>query len=207
MLTSFGLFLSLFTLLASGVILYLFPAGTTSGRVSEFAGLTKPAWLGQHIIFGYAFALLSLFHLFSINREAFFSYLKKRSTERGLRHKELLVTILLTSFIAIGTHARIQPFSGILGIGKQTSGSREGIEFPEPATTADHARHHRHHFESDGESREALPFIASRQAEPEEPDATAQDSGRGWSGGDMMSSQAPDDELHRNTKASCASCH
>jgi hypothetical protein len=78
-LTCLGSFLSFIVLLVSGVILCFFPEGGSSGFIRHIGGLTKPAWLNRQIMFGIAFALFSIFHLFNINREAFFSYLKKSS--------------------------------------------------------------------------------------------------------------------------------
>ena len=69
-------------LLISGVLLYIFPGGRgNSGFVWEMFGLTKPTWQNQHIIFGFAFSILGLFHFLVINWNAFFSYIKTKTTE------------------------------------------------------------------------------------------------------------------------------
>jgi len=124
---SLGLFLSFFMLLISGVILYVFPGGRgNSGFVWEMAGLTKPAWQNQHIIFGFAFSLLSLFHLLVINWKAFFSYLKTKTTDGLPRPGELLIIAMLFLFVGVGTYFKIQPFSGILEFGKSIAKSWDG---------------------------------------------------------------------------------
>jgi hypothetical protein len=67
-LISFGLFLSFFMILTSGVMLYIGPSGRGPGATGwSMIGLTKPEWQNQHIIFGFAFSLMALFHLFLIN--------------------------------------------------------------------------------------------------------------------------------------------
>ncbi len=122
--TSFGLFLSFFMLLVSGVILYIFPA-RSPGVVWELGGLTKPAWQDQHIIFGFAFSLLSLGHLFLVNWRAFLSYLKAKSAQ-GVQHtSELLTIVILSVVVGFGTWFGIQPFSAILDFGKKISNSWE----------------------------------------------------------------------------------
>lgn len=130
---SFGLFLSFLMLLVSGVILYMGPSGRgPSAFVWHIIGLTKPEWQNQHIIFGFAFIILSLFHLLVINWKAFFSYLKTKATE-GLRSPgELIVIIVLSLLFGIGTYAKIQPFSGILEFGKSISKSWDGGKTGQP---------------------------------------------------------------------------
>ncbi len=124
--TSFGLFLSFLMLLFSGVILYIFPGSRGSGIVWEMVGMTKPAWQNQHIIFGFAFSLLSLCHLFFINWKAFFSYLKSKTKEGLQSPRELVVILILSLCFGFGTYFKIQPFSGILGLGKSIAKSYEG---------------------------------------------------------------------------------
>jgi hypothetical protein len=124
--TSFGLFLSFFMILVSGVILFIFPGSRGSNVVWEMAGLTKPAWQNQHIIFGFAFSLLSLCHLFFINWKAFFSYLKNKTKEGLQSPRELVVIVILSLGFGFGTFYKIQPFSGILELGKSIAKSYTG---------------------------------------------------------------------------------
>ena len=126
-LISFGLFLSFFMILVSGVILYIGPSGRGPGATGwSMIGLTKPEWQNQHIIFGFAFSLIALFHLLVINWKAFFSYLKTRGREGLSRPGELLVIIILALLFGVGTYFKVQPFSGILELGKTISKSWEG---------------------------------------------------------------------------------
>ncbi|NTU57881.1 MAG: DUF4405 domain-containing protein [Chlorobiaceae bacterium] len=210
-LTSFSLFLSFMILVVSGVILYVYPGGIAPG-ISEFGGLTKPAWLNQHIIFSIIFTLFSLFHLCFINREAFVSYLKKKQAQGWLRPVELLATVVFFAFAAIGTHTRMQPFSGILNAGREIAGSMEqkadnDRDLYDNTTNYLERSHGRHGFGKHYEERPASPRIASRWEEPLESAAAGFDSGAGNTNARSANNGAPDDELHRRTKASCASCH
>ena len=124
---SFGLCLSFFMILVSGVILYIGPSGRGPGATGwSMIGLTKPEWQNQHIIFGFFFSLIALFHLMVINWKAFFSYLKTRGREGLSRPGELLVIIILALLFGIGTYFKVQPFSGILEFGRSISKSWEG---------------------------------------------------------------------------------
>ncbi len=130
---SFGLCLSFVILLVSGVLLYIFPGGRgNTGFVWEMLGLTKPAWQNQHIIFGFAFSILGLFHLLVINWKAFFSYIKAKTTEGLNRPGELLIILFLGLIIGVGTYYKTQPFSGILELGKSIAKSFDGNSTQEP---------------------------------------------------------------------------
>ncbi len=124
---SFGLSLSFVILLVSGVLLYIFPGSRgNSGFVWEMLGLTKPDWQNQHIIFGFAFSTLGLFHLLVINGKAFFSYIKNKTTEGLNRPIELLIILLLGLLFGVGTYFKTQPFLSILKLGKSISKSFDG---------------------------------------------------------------------------------
>lgn len=121
---SIGLFISFIMLLLSGVILYLGPSAKgTPGVVWEIIGLTKQGWQKQHIIFGFTFSILSMFHLSTMNWKTFISYLKSKTTEGMKRPVELVVIFLLALIFGIGTHFGIMPFSSVLDFGKTVSKS------------------------------------------------------------------------------------
>jgi hypothetical protein len=130
---SFGLFISFFMLLISGVILYLGPSGRGPGAIVWLIiGLTKPEWQNQHIIFGFAFSLFALFHLLLINWKVFFSYLKSKTKEGLKSPAELFGIIVLSLIFGIGTYYKIQPFSEILEFGKSVSKLWDGKKTPQP---------------------------------------------------------------------------
>jgi hypothetical protein len=131
---SFGLFIALFMMLVSGVILYISPPGRIANWTDwRLIGLTKTAWRNQHLIFGFAFILLSLFHLFLINWKSFFCYLKIKTAEGFKRPAELLIILFLSAFFGIGTYYGIEPFSAIIQFGNRMSSSWESQVNTAPA--------------------------------------------------------------------------
>ena len=135
---SFGLFIALVMMLISGVILYISPPGRVANWTDwRMIGLTKRGWQHQHLIFGFAFLILSLFHLFVINWKAFFSYLKSKTTEGLKSPGELLTIILLSVFFGIGTYYGIQPFLAVIKFGDAISGSWERQEKQAPVPHAE----------------------------------------------------------------------
>ncbi|NTW69322.1 MAG: DUF4405 domain-containing protein [Chlorobiaceae bacterium] len=230
--TSFGLFLSFLMILLSGVILYIFPGSRGSGFVWEMGGLTKPAWQHQHIIFGFAFSLFSLCHLFLINWKAFFSYLKTKTASGVKRPTEMAIIALLSLFTVVGTLFGIQPFSGIIELGKGISKSwdadakpevaapeRGGLSLAElsnqPEITSRRSdddegfgyhRRHRHGYD-DTSSLSSTRELTNLQEEVTNDNQRVPDTITENRASQMNSSQAPDDELHRRTTKSCSACH
>ena len=244
--TSFGLFLSFLMILVSGVILYIFP-GRAPGFVWELCGLSKPAWQNQHIIFGFAFSILSLCHLFFINWKAFFSYLKSKA-KTGLQSPgELLVILVLSLFFGFGTYFKVQPFSGILDLGRSISNSWDNkggqapdkradvngvsqeLAFADTATERGLGEEEFYGYSERGEGREShhghdskrnihpitdegkwssiSPQLALRPQEIDAQSDTSPNIRVKNNAKQISDSQVPDDELHRRTSASCASCH
>ena len=135
---SFGLFIAVLMMLVSGVILYISPPGRVANWTDwRMLGLTKRGWQHQHIIFGFAFLTLSLFHLFFINWKAFLSYLKSKATEGLKSPAELLTIIILSSLFGIGTYYGIQPFSAVIKFGDAISSSWERQEKQAPVPHAE----------------------------------------------------------------------
>lgn len=123
---SFGLTLSFLMLLVSGVVLYISPPGRVANWTDwRMLGLTKTGWEDQHAIYGFAFALLSVFHLFFINWKAFLSYLKAK-TSAGLNSpRELVASSVLFVLFGVGTYFSVQPFSAVIDFGNRVSASWE----------------------------------------------------------------------------------
>ena len=129
---SFGLLTAFLMLLISGIILYIAPPGRVANWSGwNILGLSKHAWQNQHTIFGFAFALLSVFHLFVINWEAFFAYITTKAT-KGLKNPiEFSAIILLTLLFGIGTQLEMQPFAAVINFGESIKDSWEsGISEP-----------------------------------------------------------------------------
>ncbi len=136
--TSFGLFIALLMMLVSGVILYISPPGRVANWTDwRMIGLTKRGWQNQHIIFGFAFLILSVFHLFFINWKAFLSYLKSKTTEGLKSPGELFTILMLSALFGIGTYYGIQPFSSVIKFGDAISDSWERQETKAPVPHAE----------------------------------------------------------------------
>jgi hypothetical protein len=135
---SFGLFIALLMMLVSGVVLYISPPGRVANWTDwRMIGLTKRGWQNQHIIFGFSFLILSIFHLFFINWKAFLSYLKSKTNE-GLKNPgELFTIIVLSALFGAGTYFGIQPFSAVIKFGDAISGSWEQQEKQAPVPHAE----------------------------------------------------------------------
>jgi len=135
---SFGLLLSFLMLLVSGVVLYISPPGRVANWTDwRMLGLTKTGWENQHAIFGFAFAILSIFHLFFINWKAFLSYLKTKATQGLKSPGELLASVLLAILCGFGTFFALQPFSAIIDFGNRVSASWERRETSPPVPHAE----------------------------------------------------------------------
>ena len=135
---SFGLFIAVLMMLVSGVILYISPPGRVANWTDwRMIGLTKRGWQNQHVIFGFAFLILSLSHLFFINWKAFLSYLKSKTNEGLKSPGELLTIIVLSALFGTGTYYGIQPFSAVIKFGDAISGSWERQENQAPVPHAE----------------------------------------------------------------------
>jgi len=135
---SFGLLLSFLMLLVSGVILYISPPGRVANWTDwRMLGLTKNGWIDQHSIFGFAFALLSIFHLFVINWKAFLSYLKAKATTGLKSPVELFGSLLLALLFGFGTYFSLQPFAAVIDFGDSVSESWEQRDKQPPVPHAE----------------------------------------------------------------------
>jgi hypothetical protein len=202
--TSHILFLTVLFLLFSGAVLYSFKVPGDSGPAMEVAGLGRKGWLNRHILFGVIFILFSFFHLFFHNRTAFISYMKKKGSAGWNRHAELIAATTILLFAAMVSLNGASTVSDIMDAergGNVLPADRcvDDISVPSGERTAllDMGHHgHRHGSES------GWPRIASRQDDNAAIDGSPNSSGS-WS----RNSGAPDDGLHRSTRASCTSCH
>lgn len=135
---SFGLFIALFMMLISGIILYISPPGRVANWSDwQMIGLTKRGWQNQHIIFGFTFLILSMFHLFFINWRAFLCYLKSKTCNGLNNPRELLIITVLSLLFGTGTYFGLQPFSEIIKFGDAISGSWERQERQAPVPHAE----------------------------------------------------------------------
>ena len=145
-------------LLVSGIILYLAPPGRVANWTNwQILGLSKQDWQNQHTIFSLAFVILSIFHLFSINWKAFWSYVAAKAHAGLGRPFEIFSILLLALLFGIGTYLKSPPFSTVIDFGASLSESWEEPQSrpPVPHTEKMTLREISARF-ADGKSPEAL---------------------------------------------------
>ncbi len=112
---SFGLFVAFFIIFITGLMLYLAPSGRVAHWVNwKIFGLDKNQWQALHTIFSFLFVILSIFHLFSINWKAFWSYITSKTRQGLNKGRELYAAILLMLVIFAGTLLNVTPFSSVM---------------------------------------------------------------------------------------------
>ncbi|MDD3028957.1 MAG: DUF4405 domain-containing protein [Alphaproteobacteria bacterium] len=115
-LVSTLLFLVFIVLLFSSVALYIAPHGRGPW---SFLGLDKHSWVALHIVFGFLFLFVTLFHLV-FNVKILLSYLRRKrplkpetQTAAGLKPEPILA-LLLCLLLAIAAYANLPPASWLL---------------------------------------------------------------------------------------------
>lgn len=135
---SFGLTWAIIVILISGIILYIAPPGRYAHWVNwKLAGFSKEGWQAIHTIFSLAFIVLSIFHLFSVNWQAFISYIKSKSVKGFNKKKELLFSIIATLVFFFGTVFSIPPFQSVMDLGESATNSWEKTEERAPVPHAE----------------------------------------------------------------------
>ena len=134
---SFGLLYFFLVLLFSGAILYITPPGRIANWTDwQLFGLSKSQWQTMHTNFSYLFAILSIFHLFTINWKTFWSYIRSRVRSGLNRKTELILASLLTAVFLLGVINGWPPFGTIMDIGENF---KEGWEEEYTAPPVPHA--------------------------------------------------------------------
>lgn len=135
---SFGLTWSLLIILVSGIVLYIAPAGRYANWVNwKILGYTREGWQSVHTIFSLTFVVLSVFHLFTINWSAFWSYIKSKTSSGINKKKELAISIIFTIVFLLGTSYTLPPFKNVNEFGKYMSGTWEKKEQAPPVAHAE----------------------------------------------------------------------
>lgn len=135
---SFSLTWSFIIILISGIVLYIAPPDRVANwTVWTLFGFSKAGWQAIHTIFSYTFVILSVFHLFTLNWKAFWSYLISKSNTGLNKQKELLVSLVLILVIFFGTYFNTQPFKAVIDFGEWTTESWEVKEEQAPVPHAE----------------------------------------------------------------------
>jgi len=135
---SIGLFYTFFILLVTGMVLYVAPAGRIANWVNwKLVALTKAQWQSIHTVFALLFVILSIFHLFSINWKAFWTYLKSK-TKQGLNKKrEFYLSTIFTILIFVGVISSIPPLRYVMDLSESLTESWENVETEPPIPHAE----------------------------------------------------------------------
>ena len=128
---SIGLLLSFLIMLVSGIVLYIAPEGSLSRWIGwDILNLSKKQWEYQHTIFSYLFILFSIFHVFKINWSYLISYFVVEKFKM-INLKEIIVAVVITVFIFMGTLFNWSPFKNVIQFGNKISDSyAEKVEIP-----------------------------------------------------------------------------
>jgi hypothetical protein len=123
---SFSLFISIFVLAFTGVILYIAPPGRVAKWVNwTLFGVSKEQWQQQHTIFAYAFFILSVFHIFFINWRVFWSYIKRKTVKGIQKRWEMLSSLILMAVLVFATASNVPPFKNVIDLGEYFTESWE----------------------------------------------------------------------------------
>jgi len=135
---SFSLLWTFFIILFSGTILYIAPPGRVATWTEwKLIWFTKTQWQAIHTIFSYIFVIFSIFHLFTLNWRAFWSYIKTKAIV-GLNKKyEFIFSVILIILIFVGTILNIQPFKAVMDFGELTTESWETKDEQAPVPHAE----------------------------------------------------------------------
>ncbi len=135
---SFGLTYSFIIIFITGIILYIAPPGRYAHWVNwEILGFTKEGWQALHTTFSYTFVILSIFHLFTVNWKAFWSYLKLKK-QKGLNKKrEFYISTILTITFSLGIIYAVPPLKYVMDLGEYFTTSWEKVEEEPPIPHAE----------------------------------------------------------------------
>ncbi|NQU86838.1 MAG: DUF4405 domain-containing protein [Mariniphaga sp.] len=135
---SFGLTYSFIFIFISGIMLYTAPPGRYAHWVDwKLLGFTKDGWQGIHIIFSVSFAILSIFHLFTINWSSFLSYLKLKKRKGINKNREFYWSTILTLVFFFGIIFSVPPFNYAIDFGEYLTESWETVEEEPPIPHAE----------------------------------------------------------------------
>ena len=124
-LASFFLTFSGIMITLSGIILYFAPPGRFANAANwHFLWLDKGQWEAQHTLFSYAAVIFGVVHIV-LNWKVMLNYLWDRTRKAYALNRELIISLLLTALILVGTAAAWPPFGAIMDWGESLSNAWE----------------------------------------------------------------------------------
>lgn len=116
-ITSLTSFLSLAITLFTSVVLYIVPQGRVAYWADwHFLGLSKDQWGDIHITVGTLFLVVLFIHLW-LNWKPITSYMRNQAREMVVMTKPMVISLLLTLFVTVGTLLHLPPMQQVLDLG------------------------------------------------------------------------------------------
>ena len=135
---SFGLTWSMLVIIVSGIVLYISPAGRYANWVNwKITGFTKEEWASIHSLFSFAFVALTIFHLFTVNWKAFWSYIRTKTRAGINKKREMAISLILVALFFFGITFPFPPFSYVTEFGEFMALSWEKNELEAPVPHAE----------------------------------------------------------------------
>jgi len=122
-LISFYLLFAGIVVLVSGLVLYVSPPGRVGNITSwHLLGLDKEEWAGAHTISCFMVAIFSVLHLL-LNWKTLLRYLWNRTNRTYQLQAEMIVALILTVIVFVGSAMALPPFNMVLDIGGEITDS------------------------------------------------------------------------------------
>ena len=117
-LISFFLLFAAIAVLVSGIVLFIAPIGRVAHSTNwHLLGLDKGQWESVHTNFGYVGTLFGVAHL-ALNWQVILCYLRDRVRRAYRLRAELIVALVLTIVIGLGSALAWPPFSTVMDWGE-----------------------------------------------------------------------------------------
>ncbi|NLH38837.1 MAG: DUF4405 domain-containing protein [Elusimicrobia bacterium] len=124
-----------FSLLVSGLVLYVAPHGRDAYWTDwHLAGMNKDQWLAVHLFTGFSFIVISFWHALKNMPQLLMYFFRKEGGKSVFFSLELAAAVILLIILCAGSVFRPFPFSAILDFGgkMQESWVREDDRAPFP---------------------------------------------------------------------------
>lgn len=111
--TSFLLALAFLGATISGVVLYVAPRGRTASQLDwSMLGMSMHDWTALHINMCVLLLVVSAIHLY-YNWRLFCSYFNKAAANEARLSQEMVLAVLFTAVVGVGSYLDLPPFSAI----------------------------------------------------------------------------------------------
>lgn len=113
-LVSFYLLFAGVAMLISGLVLYVSPPGRVAHSTGwQLLGLGKEQWEAVHTLFSYTGTIFGIAHLV-LNWKVLLNYLRSRTHRAYRLRAELVIALLLTIIVGVGSALHLPPFGAVM---------------------------------------------------------------------------------------------